>query len=814
MNASLNDSESKDYQEFVGSLRLLHDNLLRDYVYDDSSIVIGMSRKGPKVLEIAFSEDELSKLNIVTEFALPFLLKALQQDRLYRIYIVDDAVYFGSTLKNLIAEINEYGKLYGLQLNIRAYVALIDKDALKFADIKVFGTVGYRGGYGHYFVRNLLSRCRGLHRCMEVEFPVIEFNSQRNIEIVKITERLQDELGNSYINTYHEERIATVMFPQEDYQFAKARFYVDGKKLYVAFMAPKVLSSDIEVIKHLMDDFGPGYQSLWGKVMRHLYGDSNQHPFSDTFVRNRERSLIVLANFIFSYQLYVKYVLDLQRMLSTVGYEVSCKNLVKNAVYHLVGIRAFEEELVCLLSRDSQLVLQHQTSTGNKLPVIPRQFYEEEDSPATKERESLAAHNLHMVRNSKNIEQALAAIVFNQNIFADRWSRNGKEGPRRHLWFGYTHEALEELLHRYGRFDLHQDVSERVHQWLDGRIDQGCVVPQYIKDGQSNMWLRVFRPGENEDILLSHLARFVLHLYSQIDKQLSLGYCPKEILSQVLTIVWRQFCEDRLKDSFSFRLKTRERELCLDQGGLEKDMSVIRYLQNMYVIEVNEEGEVTASQRMIDPDFLHHTTLDNRDQKEIDNFVVDMFAQMKEWGIDTYSAYCYFNHYFNCDIETSEMVQAVKRSAQMLKNILGNIEIALAIRPDDPLPMEKRMQVFEVFEQLKNYDEHPNFYLKKGMNYKEYWHQFKTIPRVRVQHQYKALYQIINLIVGVYLMDEEYIKGYLKNNEVKTAFSMLKMDALRHYLETVEKENNYRDLRYGSTLPGLLKGFLDKMIES
>ena len=160
------------------------------------------------------------------------------------------------------------------------------------------------------------------------------------------------------------------------------------------------------------------------------------------------------------------------------------------------------------------------------------------------------------------------------------------------------------------------------------------------------------------------------------------------------------------------------------------------------------------------------------------------------------------------------MVQAVKRSAQMLKNILGNIEIALAIRPDDPLPMEKRMQVFEVFEQLKNYDEHPNFYLKKGMNYKEYWHQFKTIPRVRVQHQYKALYQIINLIVGVYLMDEEYIKGYLKNNEVKTAFSMLKMDALRHYLEMVEKENNYRDLRYGSTLPGLLKGFLDKMIES
>ena len=49
MNASLNDSESKDYQEFEGSLRLLHDNLLRDYVYDDSSIVIGMSRKGPNV---------------------------------------------------------------------------------------------------------------------------------------------------------------------------------------------------------------------------------------------------------------------------------------------------------------------------------------------------------------------------------------------------------------------------------------------------------------------------------------------------------------------------------------------------------------------------------------------------------------------------------------------------------------------------------------------------------------------------------------------------------------------------------------------
>ena len=66
VNKALNKEESKDYIDFKESLKQLHDNLLRDYVYDNNSIVIALSRKGPKVIDLAFTEDELSNFNIVT----------------------------------------------------------------------------------------------------------------------------------------------------------------------------------------------------------------------------------------------------------------------------------------------------------------------------------------------------------------------------------------------------------------------------------------------------------------------------------------------------------------------------------------------------------------------------------------------------------------------------------------------------------------------------------------------------------------------------------------------------------------------------
>lgn len=814
MNTAINKEKTKDYSVFEESLRQLHDNLLRDYVHDDNSIAIALSRKGPKVLELAFTDEELAELNIVTELAIPFLMKSLQIGVAYRIYIVDDAVYFGSTLKNLIAEICEYKERYQLDLTIRTYVALQDIDALKFNDVEVKGMTGYRSGYGHYFVRQLMSRCRGLHRCMEVEFPIVTYELTEEPDLQRIASTLSKEFKTVYVSEYAEEKVITVLQPADGCQFCKIRFYGEGKMLHIAFMAPRNIAGGVESLQHLMDAFGQGYRELWDKMLHRLYGDVNQWAASVGLYRNRERSMVVMANYIYSYHLFIGLRRSLEYLLGNMGYAFIKLYLQKNSIYRLTGVHAIEDDLKRLLVYDMRVIDEHRPDVKVYMPVMPSQFYEEEDSPTTEERNSLAEHNLHMVRNSMNLQQALSAIVFNQNLFVERWTRNGNEGSRRHLWFGYTHEALGNLVERYARFDSSDQLEADIHKWLDGRIDMGCVVPQYIKDRSSDIWVRVFRPGENEDVFLSHLARFVIHIFTQIDNQLHFGYCSSEILGKVLAIVWRQYYDDILINQFDFNLKVEDGELYLAQENLPNRLTVIRYLQKMYILNINNDREVTISPRIADPDILHHTTLDSQAERTIDEFIEMMFKQMKDWDVDVYSTYSYFNHYLNRDVETSELVTTAKKAAQDLKSILEGIEVGLTIHAEKPMSEEQKQKILEVFYQISKYDEHPNFYIPKSMAEKEYWHKYRTDPRLKVQHDFKVMDKIINIIVGVYILNSERTMAFLKSDFSKTSMTMLKMETMRAYIEKLEKEGNHKELRYGTTMPGLMKGILDRIINS
>lgn len=79
------EAKTKDFIAFERALSQLHDNLLRDYVDDGHSIVIAMSRKGPKLVDAVFKKEELNRLNVVTEFAIPFLFGKMERGITYHI---------------------------------------------------------------------------------------------------------------------------------------------------------------------------------------------------------------------------------------------------------------------------------------------------------------------------------------------------------------------------------------------------------------------------------------------------------------------------------------------------------------------------------------------------------------------------------------------------------------------------------------------------------------------------------------------------------------------------------------------------------
>ena len=89
-----------DKETYIKSLKDIVKNLNSSIFSSDSDIVIALSRKGPRLLEYLRKNMGLKDLNVMTEHALPFLFENIwsKSDKSYRIFIVDDAIYFGSTI--------------------------------------------------------------------------------------------------------------------------------------------------------------------------------------------------------------------------------------------------------------------------------------------------------------------------------------------------------------------------------------------------------------------------------------------------------------------------------------------------------------------------------------------------------------------------------------------------------------------------------------------------------------------------------------------------------------------------------------------
>lgn len=804
------EAKSKDLSAFGRALLQLHDNLLNDYVDGDHSIVIAMSRKGPRLIDCVFSREEQQRMRIITEFAVPFLFRNLCRGELYHVYIVDDAVYYGSTLKNLVKEIREYEKAYSLNLEIRAYVAVIDQGALAFSEVEVKGLSAPREGYGHFFVRQIMTEFRKKNQCLEVEFPIVTYHLERPICLQDFSKALAEHFHDIYIVKHREGEVLSALLERDDSQFCKIRIYVNKKQLCLAFMMPRSIPCGLNGMEGLLDSMGGAYRKYWLSLYGYIMQDADSKELPESVARNAEKSLVTIANYIFSYQYYIYYRRSIESIFSERGIDAKGYGIDHNAIFRLIGVESLSDELSRLLNHYDRLVDFKWPKVGRKIDATVHQIYEESNTPSTEERRTLEAHNEHMVRNSRTYDEALSAVVFNQNLFVERWSRHGLHSGNRHLWFGYTHDVLLQLLRRYSRL-LDEPTEKMVHKWLDVRIDQGCVVPQYIIDNVSGCWVRVFRPGENEDVLLSHLARYVLHVYQQIDQQLNLGFVPLQVLGYMLLVLHKRLWDDVLKDQFLFSLSEYERTIVLDEPEWkENPMTVIKYLRKMYILEVTDD-EVGIAPRISDPEFLENTTLDDRALDLIDQMVAVIMSKYKKQQIKYSSCDSFFNYYINGDVDKGIVLQfskdIAKRVLQVVKGLLTTTYFPQEMKADE----QTKDSLLECYHDIMKYDVAPGFYIDEIKDAKSFWDTYQD-DGIRAQHNFKGLMMIINLLVGVYVFDNfDSVKAYLNNKNTLTMMTLLKLDALKDYAEELTKELNVDKTRRNQRILNILKDYLEKI---
>ncbi len=788
----------------------MHDKLLDDYINDDRSVIIALSRKGPKILDIVFSEEERKHLNIVTEFAIPIVFKQMNRDVEYRIYVVDDAIYYGTTLLNLYREIEEYEKILGLKIDYRgAYVAIQDKGALKFEKIEINGLSKIRDGYGHYFVRQIMSKFRSRHLCMEVEFPVITYELDKELDLGQFRSLLKSSEYPFYENKYDKESVSvlTVTLPESDRQFCKFRIYPNGHKLHIAFMAPRIIPDTDSVLIGLMNNMPNNIIQFWKKICGYML-DSYESGFSDGVKRNKRRNLVSLANYIFSYQDFLNYKHTIEGFLDLSQNKVLTCGIQKTALYQQLGNWDLTNDLYSALSIQEQFLDYRYPDIFFTTVTEADQLYEEYKFPTRDERYTLAAHNEHMVRNSLTYKEALSAIFFNQNTFIERWTRFKARFDGRHLWFGYTHNTLSQILRNYSRFKFPANLDTLVHEWVDERIDLGCIVPQYILDNDSNQWVRVFRPGENEDVLLSHLGRFVLYIYKIVDSKLRLGYIPLSFFENMLSVVYLQQWNNGLGDEFCFKLQlNKDKILCLSQQDTDSCINVVNLLRKMYIIEINDD-EITIAPRISDPDFLSQTTLDSEIQRKIDRTLYTVLSYFEESNVSVSNAQSIFNYYLNTDVSVETLKITYQSVAKMIKEAIKMIEKNIDIGNHNFVDEKCRDLILEGYAHIYKYDVNDVFFLQDNMSDNEYKTKFNQNEYFKSQTEFKRLIYIINLIILVFAFSDinDFIQ-FVKESDSKS----LDMSTLQHFINNAIQQRSLSQLQQTHYFTGTLKQILSKI---
>lgn len=807
LSISTLESETKDYKEFKVSQSQLYDNLRKKYKNDGLHIVITLSRKGPKIIECCPPEKRIEGLFMVTEFAIPFLMMKLKRGIKYHIIIVDDAVYYGSTLRNLIKELQTYKRILGLDFDIEAIVALIDKDAPKMPNIPLFGRIGYREGFGHYFVKSLMSQFRELHRCMEVEFPIITYEFDKIVDIDSVSGALKNYFSQVYINEYPEEKIITVLLPDDVYQFCKFRVYAENNNLHFAFMSPYNLPHDTIKLTHIMESMDSQYKKIWSDIISPLFDRIIYDTIENELLRNRDRSIIVLANFIFSFHTFIRNRQTLENMLQGIDNKFKDYKLPEHAIFLLTGDNVISKEIHTQLLEDAKSYKDNQL--GNIFLQIPNdhQLYEEEFSPPQEERNVLVSHNVHMIRNSKSVEESISAIVFNQNLFMDRWNRYGMPIFERHLWYGYTHDILATLVKRNARHQIKDSLQKELHKSLDERIDQGCVVPQYITDPKTKQWVRVFRPGENEDLLLSHLGRFVIHIYNIINKNLNLGFVPLSILENVLIIIYMRFWENGLKEQFMFNIRLKEGKLVLPEDDNIEEHDILTYLKKMYILEISNEDEVTIAPRISSLEFLSNTTINIKIQDDINNLVnEDIFTKFKRWNINYRYSDSFFNYYLNENYLEDIFKRLVENHIKKLLEILTQI----ITEKKEKINNEEEDTLLESYYVITKYKVHPKF-IDSIDEKEDYKYLFPYNHFVKYQHQFEVMILLINLIIGIYYFKNvEDIKEYLLDDNTHRILQMPEMNDIRKYIEELINAKSEQKILNSYQFPILMLNVLKK----
>lgn len=468
----------------------------------NTPMLIALSRKMPRFIDwvIETNADHVLPDNVVetiqnteltTELAIPFILFQTQSTKNLEFIIIDDFIIHGETIRNVARDIFAITQknchlscIFRLEgsnlipliniLELSRIPAVSQKDADRFISI-------------------ICKKVEETQLPIDMEFPIFEIKSSGDNEFDQLKKDLTDvgfspyDIGNK--NDRFSVDLSEVKVMGRDNDFSKLRFFKKKDGVILEAISPHLISNEsLLSTKEFLFEENINYQEIWDECTLNIRDRLKKAPKGleiewEEIKSDFTRSLCVFANFLFSLSTFIFY-----------------KNLITGEYVNrpLKFAKLSKKDLSLILGNKLALLIyttldyfyedgEVVRSMKDSVLTIPDSFSPEEYSF------DWERNKLIRVISSQNINTALKAIFAYQHytnpLFQNPLLNRGR------LAFGESYESLNKSI---GLFFSNPKLSIEICQWVDLMIDQGYVVPKYVKikstEG-SSYWRRYFHGG-------------------------------------------------------------------------------------------------------------------------------------------------------------------------------------------------------------------------------------------------------------------------------------------------------------------------------
>ena len=603
--------------------------------------------------------------------------------------------------------------------------------------------------------------------------------------------------------------ISVLLSDVKNSTFRKLRIFVDGCKISIVSIAPELMQTNLGLFRFI--SFGNIVQvnAQWRKMAKQLEGISEKLWSQKMNDRNLVRTAVVLFNYFSSIDTFCYYRRSVEQAILNIVGEILHRNVDSSNLVYLLGNETIADKIVSAWNEALDSEQYYTLPISDNIENIYDNIVFESSRLSSLEADLLKATNLKMVFDSKTMKEALSAMFFNQTMMVERGSRYISVNRQERLRFGYTYQYLWNFIWDNANNIETKDISAKeMHQWVDVQIDNGSIVPQYILGTGNFKWVRVFRPGENEDVLISHIGRFVVHIIRQMllgDVNESSDKVIKKNLNGVLAAVYHRFRNDLEEEEFLLPIELDSKEwslnILLGNCGAKKNIqeNLVEFLVTKNVLTLQDGKFVSVASQVLDKEFVKNTTLSSEVETAMNGYVKDIMAEM---GNKSQASFIYSNtiNYFMSDIMDIHDV------CEKLQNVSDAIFQAL------PTLFDSSIETEEVDRKLRDLlDKYREVLSRYELNSSVLLDENSMVREELCPYMWKVwqMVNVLNILVSLFYRGREYVITYI-NSLSDTLKKYLVADDLFAFLMSPENAN--KDLWHDKIFKFKIQGYINNVI--